>query len=98
MGAGATYRAAVTNGLPSGFETISEDPRYYVDFLDERTTIPGELMAKRIIMQLLDLRDGLAVLDVGSGTGVDAIEIFAFDPDGKITAMTVNAGREDRKL
>ena len=33
-----------------------------------------------------------------NGTGVNAIEIFAFDPDGKITAMTVNAGREDRKL
>ena len=33
-----------------------------------------------------------------NGTGVNAIEIFAFDPDGKISAMTVNAGREDRKL
>jgi ubiquinone/menaquinone biosynthesis C-methylase UbiE len=65
----------MTNGTPSGFETISEDPRYYVDFLDERTTIPGELAVKRIIMGLLDLRAGLAVLDVGSGTGVDTIEV-----------------------
>ena len=43
---------------PGGFGTISEDPRYYVEFLDERTTIPGELLAKRTIAGLLDLRAG----------------------------------------
>lgn len=73
----------MATGQPSGFEAITDDSRYYVDFLDQRTTIAGERLAKRIIMDLLDLRDGLTVLDVGSGTGTDTIEI----------AKAVGAGR-----
>ena len=70
------------------FETISDRPRYYVDFLDERTTIPGELAAKRIIAELLDLRAGLTVVDVGSGTGADTIEVArAVGPDGRVVGL-----------
>jgi ubiquinone/menaquinone biosynthesis C-methylase UbiE len=82
----------MTTGQPSGFETITEDPRYYVDFLDERTTIAGELVAKQTITRLLDLRPGLAVLDVGSGTGVDAIEVArAVGADGRVVGVDRSA-------
>ena len=82
----------MTTGQPSGFESITDRPQYYVDFLDERTTIPGELVAKRIITQLLDLRDGLAVLDVGSGTGVDTIEVAkAVGPAGRVVGLDKSA-------
>ena len=89
---GPAYFAVMATGQPSGFETISENPRYYVDFLDERTTISGERLAKRIIMDLLDLRDGLSVLDVGSGTGADAIELAeAVGPDGHVVGLDRSA-------
>lgn len=75
-------------GQPSGFGAIADRPEYYVDFLDERTTIAGELRAKRIITLLLDLRAGLTVLDVGSGTGADAIEIAnAVGPTGRVVGL-----------
>ncbi|MFI9388999.1 hypothetical protein [Kutzneria sp. NPDC052558] len=32
----------MATGQPSGFETVSDRPQCYVDFLDQRTTIPGE--------------------------------------------------------
>lgn len=79
-------------GQPSGFETITDRPGYYVDFLDERTTIPGEQLAKRIITELLDLRPGLSVLDVGSGTGADAIEVAkAVGGAGRVVGMDRSA-------
>ena len=86
------YIAVMTTGQPSGFETISDRPEYYVDFLDERMTITGELLAKRIITQLLDLRDGLVVLDVGSGTGADTIEVAkAVGPAGRVVGLDKSA-------
>jgi ubiquinone/menaquinone biosynthesis C-methylase UbiE len=82
----------MTTGEPSGFQTITERPEYYVDFLDERTTIPGELMAKRIITELLDLHDGLAVLDAGSGTGADAIDVAkVVGPTGRVVGLDKSA-------
>ncbi|MFE3193203.1 methyltransferase domain-containing protein [Nocardia sp. NPDC059240] len=78
----------MTTGQPSGFESITDRPQYYIDFLDERTSIPGEQMAKRIITELLDLRAGLAVLDVGSGTGTDTIEVAkAVGPAGRVVGL-----------
>lgn len=82
----------MTSGEPSGFETISDRPEYYVDFLDERTTIPGELMAKQIITRLLDLREGLDVLDAGSGTGADTIEVAkAVGSRGRVVGVDKSA-------
>jgi ubiquinone/menaquinone biosynthesis C-methylase UbiE len=82
----------MTTEQPSGFETITDRPQYYIDFLDERTTIPGELLAKRIITQLLDLRGGHAVLDVGSGTGIDTIEVAkAVGQTGRVVGLDKSA-------
>lgn len=82
----------MTTGQPSGFETITDRPDYYVDFLDERTTIAGEQVAKQIITQLLDLGEGLAVLDVGSGTGADTIEVAkAVGPTGRVVGLDRSA-------
>jgi ubiquinone/menaquinone biosynthesis C-methylase UbiE len=81
----------MASGEPSGFETISGRPEYYVDFLDERTTIPGELMAKQIITGLLDLRPGLDVLDVGSGTGADAIAVARAVAPGRVVGVDRSA-------
>lgn len=85
---GEAYVAVMTTEQPSGFETIIEQPSHYIDFLDERTSIPGEQVSKRIITQLLDLGEGLAVLDVGSGTGVDTIEVAkAVGRSGRVVGL-----------
>jgi ubiquinone/menaquinone biosynthesis C-methylase UbiE len=44
---------------------------YFVRFLDARTAIPGEIQVKQLITEHLHLQAGLAVLDIGCGTGSD---------------------------
>ena len=78
---------------PTGFETVDEhDPDYFVRFLDARTEIPGEARVKQLIMNELRLRDGLAVLDVGSGTGTDTCEVArSVTPNGSVVGLDRSA-------
>jgi ubiquinone/menaquinone biosynthesis C-methylase UbiE len=78
---------------PTGFETVDEhDPDYFVRFLDARTAIPGERRVKQLILGELRLRDGLAVLDVGSGAGTDTCEVArSVTPSGSVVGLDRSA-------
>jgi ubiquinone/menaquinone biosynthesis C-methylase UbiE len=77
---------------PGGFETIAGHPQHYIEFLDARTAIQGEIAVKQVILQLLDLQDGLSVLDVGSGTGADTIEVAKLvSPSGRVVGLDHSA-------
>jgi ubiquinone/menaquinone biosynthesis C-methylase UbiE len=62
---------------PIGFKQVdaSADPRFFIDFLDDRRNGIGEREIKELILRLLDLHTGMQVLDIGAGTGDDAREI-----------------------
>jgi ubiquinone/menaquinone biosynthesis C-methylase UbiE len=51
------------------------DPRFFIEFLDARRTIEGEREVNQLILEMLDLKPGAQVLDVGCGTGDDVREI-----------------------
>jgi ubiquinone/menaquinone biosynthesis C-methylase UbiE len=73
---------------PGGFDTIVSQPDYYIDFLDARKAIDDESRVKRVITGLLQVRDGLDILDVGSGTGEDARELAAaVAPGGRVVGV-----------
>src|SRR5882757_409053 len=82
----------MTSEAPSGFDTIVGRPQYYIDFLDERMTTQDETIVKQNIIRLLDLHDGLAVIDVGSGTGADIIEAAKLvAPTGRAVGFDLSA-------
>jgi ubiquinone/menaquinone biosynthesis C-methylase UbiE len=58
------------------------DPRYYVWCLDQQHAQPFKRLYKRRARELLDLRPGLRVLDVGCGTGQDAMALAALVAPG----------------
>lgn len=77
---------------PSGFDTIVGNPDYYIDFLDAREELDDELRVKQVIAGLLELEDGLEVLDAGSGTGVDAARIARLvAPTGRVVGVDHSA-------
>lgn len=90
-----------TNLDPTSFDEVDAgEPDYFIRFLDARSSIEGEHEVKRLISELVDARPGLAILDVGSGTGVDAAELAAkVVPGGRVvgadlsTAMVEEARR-----
>jgi ubiquinone/menaquinone biosynthesis C-methylase UbiE len=51
------------------------DPEFFIGFLDQVNTNPDIQKSKAIILNDLNLRQGSVVLDLGCGTGYDAIEI-----------------------
>jgi ubiquinone/menaquinone biosynthesis C-methylase UbiE len=63
--------------ITQGFTEVDQaaDPRFFVEFLDARRTIEGEREVKQLILEMLDLKPGAQVLDVGCGTGDDVREI-----------------------
>ncbi len=65
--------------ITSGFTQVDQtkDPRFFIEFLDARKTVEGEREVKGLIIQLLALKPGTEVLDVGCGTGDDAREMAA---------------------
>jgi ubiquinone/menaquinone biosynthesis C-methylase UbiE len=62
---------------PTQFTKVDQtsDPRFFIEFLDARKTVEGEREVKELILDLLGLKTGARVLDVGCGTGDDAREI-----------------------
>jgi ubiquinone/menaquinone biosynthesis C-methylase UbiE len=67
------------------------DPRYFIEFLDARKSFEGERAVKELIIEMLDLKPGLDVLDVGSGAGDDAREIASIvGPNGRVTGIDLN--------
>jgi len=68
--------------------TIVSRPDFYVQTLDVRAQIGGEAYVKELIPTLLELRDGLEVLDVGCGTGADALRMAEqVAPRGKVVGF-----------
>src|SRR6516225_12289893 len=65
--------------ITGGFTRVDQtkDPRFFIEFLDARKTVEGERDVKDLITQLLALKPGMEVLDVGCGTGDDAREMAA---------------------
>lgn len=65
--------------VAGGFTKVDQtkDPRFFIEFLDARKTMEGEREVKDLITQLLALKPGMDVLDVGCGTGDDAREMAA---------------------
>ncbi len=63
----------------AGFARVDRttDPSFFIEFLDSRRTIGGGREIKKLVLELLSLRAGAHVLDIGCGAGDDAREIAA---------------------
>lgn len=55
----------------------TSDPHFFIEFLEARKTVEGEREVKELIIELLGLKPGARVLDIGCGLGDDAREIAA---------------------
>ncbi len=64
---------------PAGFARVDRttDPSFFIEFFDSRWTVEGEREIKELVLELLSLRAGAHVLDIGCGIGDDAREIAA---------------------
>ena len=60
---------------PAKYQTIESRPDYYIETLDVRAAIEGEVLVEQAITALLEPHAGLGVLDVGTGTGADALQV-----------------------
>src|SRR5258708_1002783 len=63
-------------------------PESYVQLLDVQRSIPFVQMYKQRARNMLDLQPGQQVLDVGAGTGEDALEMARLvAPTGQVVGM-----------
>src|SRR5262245_7752526 len=67
-------------------------PEPLIMFLDLTRSIPGLRIAKSLVVEALALRPGDRVLDIGCGTGEDALEMAPLvSPDGSVTGIDGSA-------
>lgn len=64
---------------PTHFTTVDHtgDPNFFLHFLDEANKIPGIIPIKQALIEALRLHPAAHVLDIGCGTGADALELAA---------------------
>lgn len=80
--------AGMTEQPESAPATIVSRPDFYIQTLDVRAQLGGEAYVKDLIPQLLELHDGLEVLDVGCGTGADALRMAEqVAPRGRVVGL-----------
>jgi ubiquinone/menaquinone biosynthesis C-methylase UbiE len=80
------------------FTTVdsSQDPRFFLRFLDAANKIPSILESKQIILDGLRLRNGGRVLDLGCGLGDDTFQIAErVGATGRVTGVDVSASMID---
>jgi ubiquinone/menaquinone biosynthesis C-methylase UbiE len=78
---------------PTQFTKVDQtsDPRFFIEFLDARKTVEGEREVKELILDLLRLKPGANVLDIGCGTGDDAREIAGrVGPTGRVVGIDLS--------
>jgi ubiquinone/menaquinone biosynthesis C-methylase UbiE len=69
----------------------TEDPEFYLRFLDEGNALESIQAAKPIILDQLRLRDHQHILDAGCGTGEDVVELAArVGPSGQATGVDIS--------
>jgi SAM-dependent methyltransferase len=70
------------------------DPDFFIRFLDQGNAISDIQKSKPIILEGLHLRPGLHVLDLGCGTGADALDIAQrVGPSGAVTGVDAPQAR-----
>jgi ubiquinone/menaquinone biosynthesis C-methylase UbiE len=74
------------------FGAFEEQADYYIEFLDERATLDDENVVKELIATLLAPVDGTAILDIGTGTGADAVALArSVGPRGRVVGLDRSA-------
>jgi SAM-dependent methyltransferase len=70
----------------------TSSPQEFVDFLDTRASLDGELDVRRLALDMLDVRAGAHVLDVGCGSGNAVRELAErTGPTGKVIGLDRSA-------
>lgn len=78
----------------SEFSDVDEtsSPQEFVDFLDTRAALGGELDVRRLALDMLDVQAGSHVLDVGCGSGNAVREVAErAGPTGKVVGLDRSA-------